>query len=52
MDIDFVYGQGTTAGYGCGASLLGEMWSFGGGSAAYQSFNRQVNILYINYINW
>ena len=29
-DIDFTYGEGTAAYYGCGASLMGEFWYFGG----------------------
>jgi len=30
-DLKFEYGEGTTASYGCGATLNGEFWYFGGG---------------------
>ena len=29
-DIDFEYGEGTKAAYGCGATLFGQFWYFGG----------------------
>ena len=37
-DIDFEYGSGTEAYYGCGVSLKGQFWYLGG-----QSNKRQVN---------
>ena len=38
-DIDFEYGEGTDARYGCGATLFGQFWYFGGNGS---SLNRQV----------
>ena len=32
-DLDFEYGEGATAKYGCGATLMGEFWYFGSGKA-------------------
>ena len=29
-DIEFEYGEGTGAAYGCGATLFGQFWYFGG----------------------
>ena len=31
-DLDFEYGTGTEAKYGCGLSLKGQFWYFGGNS--------------------
>ena len=39
----FEYGEGTYAHAGCGATLMGEMWYFGG----FNSDRRQVWIVYI-----
>lgn len=36
-DIDFAYGEKTATYYGCGATLRGEFWYFGG-------FDRQVSL--------
>lgn len=33
-DLDFTYGDGATAYYGCGATLKGEFWYFGGSGKA------------------
>ena len=41
-DIDFTYGEGTAAFYGCGASLRGEFWYFGGYHGAINTL-RQVS---------
>ena len=38
-DLNFEYGNGTTAFYGCGATLMGQFWYFGGGNPN----KRQVN---------
>ena len=35
-DLSFEYGEGTDAHYGCGATLMGEMWYFGGSSQTKQ----------------
>ena len=37
-DLDFEYGSGTEARYGCGVSIKGQFWYLGGGG----SKNRQV----------
>ena len=37
-DIDFTYGEETSTYYGCGATLRGEFWYFGG-------YNGRVNTL-------
>ena len=37
-DIDFTYGEETATYYGCGATLRGEFWYFGG-------YNGPVNTL-------
>lgn len=42
-DLIFEYGEGVEAFEGCGATLMGEMWYFGGD---YQS--RQVSVLSTN----
>ena len=39
-DFTFEYSDGTTAHYGCGATLRGEFWYFGG----YSSLKRQVKL--------
>ena len=39
-DINFEYGNDTTAFYGCGAMLMDQFWYFGGGGSGN---NRQVN---------
>ena len=41
----FEYGKGADAYHGCGATLMGEMWYFGGHLT---SQRRQVWIVYIN----
>ena len=38
-DFNFEFGAGTTAAYGCGATLKGEFWYFGGAGS---ENNRQV----------
>ena len=38
-DLNFEYGHATTAAYGCGATLMGQFWYFGG----YGIATRQVN---------
>ena len=43
-DLNFEYGQGTDVAGGCGASLMGEMWYFGG----YPN-TRQVRLYYDSY---
>ena len=43
--MTFEYGEGADAHHGCGATLLGEMWYFGGGFTSSQ--RRQVGIIYI-----
>ena len=43
-ELDFTYGDGVTAAAGCGATLKGEFWYFGG----YGSNNRQVSLTIIN----
>ena len=45
-DLIFEYGEGADAFYGCGATLMGEMFYFGGSG----SQKRQVWIVYINRI--
>ena len=42
-NLNFEYGEGTNAFYGCGATLFGEMWYFGGG----RFYTQQVCVLYI-----
>ena len=37
-DINFQFGKGTSVEYGCGATLNGEFWYFGGDG----SYKRQV----------
>ena len=37
-DLDFQFGDGTAVDFGCGATLFGEFWYFGG----QDSFKRQV----------
>ena len=32
-DLIFEYGEGADARSGCGATLMGEMWYFGGGGS-------------------
>ena len=39
-DLDFEYGDGTSVYNGCGATLMGQFWYFGGSGSAN---NRQVN---------
>ena len=41
-DIDFEYGDGTDARLGCGATLFGQFWYFGGD--AYSAAYRQVRL--------
>ena len=43
-ELDFTFGEGVTAYYGCGATLKGEFWYFGGSG----SNNRQVSLTIIN----
>lgn len=38
-DLNFEYGDGVTADTGCGATLMGQFWYFGG----YKDNKRQVN---------
>ena len=40
-DLSFEYGAGTTAAYGCGATLMGQFWYFGGTQD--DANKRQVN---------
>ena len=40
-DIDFEYGEETEARFGCGATLFGQFWYFGG----YQ-YKRQVLLIF------
>ena len=40
-DLDFNYGSGVAAQYGCGVTLRGEFWYLGGYPSTYY---RQVNI--------
>ena len=40
-DLDFNYGSGVSAKYGCGVTLHGRFWYLGGDGSTY---NRQVNI--------
>ena len=39
-DLDFEYGDGTIAHYGCGATLQNIFWYFGG----YTPYKRQVKL--------
>ena len=41
-DIDFEYGEETSAVSGCGATLFGQFWYFGGYDAQNESYKRQV----------
>ena len=43
-DLSFEYGEGTDADRGCGATLMGEMWYFGGFRNT-----RQVSLYYDSY---
>ena len=45
-DLSFEYGEGTDAYCGCGATLMGEMWYFGG-----RSNTRQVSLVVFNIMN-
>ena len=40
-DVEFYYEEGTTVEFGCGATLMGEFYYFGG----YESNKRQVSYL-------
>ena len=44
-DLDFQYGEGTKASWGCGTTFKGEFWYFGGTGDGF----RQVNELWRNY---
>ena len=47
-EINFEFGEGTVAHNGCGATLFGQFWYFGGGSGSADSSNpykKQVNSL-------
>ena len=44
-DLDFTYGEGVTVYEGCGATLKGEFWYFGGYGSAKE---RQVSLTIIN----
>ena len=39
-DLDFEYGDGTSVYNGCGATLMGQFWYFGG---SWNANDRQVN---------
>ena len=41
-DITFTYGENTVAHNGCGATLFGEFWYFGGGNSNTYTHRRQV----------
>ena len=42
-NLDFRYGEGTSVSYGCGATLFGEFWYFGGSG----KFRRQVQFKFM-----
>lgn len=41
-DLTFTYGENTIVHNGCGATLFGEFWYFGGGNSNTQTHKRQV----------
>ena len=45
-DIGFYYEEGTTVAFGCGATLMGEFYYFGG----YESNKRQVWLIHNIYL--
>ena len=51
-DVDFEYGEGTVVDGGCGATLFGEFWYFGGfGSYKRQVWQCQIGTIYLSQIN-
>ena len=51
-DLDFEYGEGTVARNGCGATLFGQFWYFGGWPSSYyrqvwhyQFFSNQLELI-------